>query len=208
VQGFAQKLTQGKARFRVPMAVPGFPLFGCKSQRRTAQRPRHIDFIAGARSITPQGSTPWNRSTDCDIANQPFAMGEIATCQHRARFTRQLQDPIEKTTDLPVGQPGRTAQRHEAKTGNATHGGDIAETAREGFSAQFEGFVRPAMKVDVFHDQIRGEEQIFDGASGPVDGAVVTDAENDWRTGRYRGGFPQPFGDGCFVLRGASQPEV
>ena len=87
-----------------------------------------------------------------------------------------LRERVEEVLNPALGRPFWETDRSQAEGRGASHGGDVAEAAREGFSGYVRGFVGFAEEVDAFYKEVRGEEQIVGAAAGTVDGAVVADA--------------------------------
>jgi hypothetical protein len=161
-------------RWRSPCPTR-FPL---EAESRAAEPSGDVDGIAGAGAIAPQCAAARNGPADHDIARRfgrarQVAAGQrdAATCAPGATIRIKAIDPA------PV-RARAGGERKQAEARHATHGGDIAQSARQRLVAQRFGRVRIVMEMHVFHQQIGGEQQVFPRAPRAVNSAIVADAQH------------------------------
>ncbi len=159
--------------------------------------------MPGAGTIAPQRGASRDGATDHDIARRLGRARQIAARQRRARRARQAQQSvIEAIHPAPV-RARSGGERKQAKARHASHGGDIAQSARQRLVAERFGRMRVVTKMHVFHQQIGGEKEVFARAPRTVDRAIVADSQRQAASHRQL----RPAADGFQDFRLAARQE-
>ena len=147
-----------------------------QSGARLSQRTADGDQVAGACVAAPfdmaVGDAPDGRYID----DQSRIRGcGVAPDQADVVLGREVAVAFHEIFDPSFGQVVRDSQREQGCDRAGAHRRDIAQIDGQGFTAQFTRRGRPAQEVDVFGQQVGGEDQRF-AAAQREDRAVVPDA--------------------------------
>ena len=185
--------------------------------------------MSGASSIPPEGFAFRDRTTDHDVAGQRGAVGEVSSGEDSSGFASRRGEGGEEFSNpivvapinaapinaapinaAPINAapidagPSGNAQGDEGEAGFAAHRRYIAEAAAHSHATDVGCGMGCAAEMDVFQEQIRGEEEVFRRAFGPVDRAIVTDTQDDPGAGGDDGFRPEPIGDLAFAAQAKS----
>jgi hypothetical protein len=95
----------------------------------------------------------------------------------RASLSRQPQQSAIEVINM--SQPGlRNCQGYEAELRFAAHRGDVAQASREALVSDKRRRSLFAAEVNAFYQEVRSQQEIFARASGPIDRAVIANAEH------------------------------
>jgi hypothetical protein len=123
-------------------------------------------------------------------------MREVASGEFRTCFASQRQQAVEEAADPLLIRPFRESHGEQTEARFGSHGGDIAQSAREGFVADLSRGVGFAAKMHVFDQHVSGEDEFLGPAARTINGAIVADAKSHARGARFG---PDPVDD--FLLR-------
>ena len=153
-------------------AAPG------QSRGRSAERARNVNGVARAGAIAAQGRPTRDRAAHHDIADQLRRVPEISAGERHAFAVCERQQAVVEPPRPAVIRPRGQSQGEQTETRRPAHRGDIAQAAGQRLPAAIGGAVGFAPEMHVFHQQIRGEQQILARAARAEDGAIVADAED------------------------------
>ena len=131
-------------------------------------------------------------------------MGEVSSGEDSSGFGGSGGQGGEEFSNPNVIRPSGNAQGDEGEAGFAAHRRYIAEAAAHSHATDVGCGMGCAAEMDVFQEQIRGEEEVFRRAFGPVDRAIVTDTQDDPGAGGDDGFRPEPIGDLAFAAQAKS----
>lgn len=181
------------------VAPLGSAFSGRKSQRGAPQSSGDIDLVAGPGAASEDRGSARNRAADRHIADELPGTREIAARQNRPVQIRRFRQRIEEVVDPAIRRPSRETDGDEAELRRSTHRRNIAETARQGDSADVGSLVGFASKVSPFGEKIRCKKEIVCTAARPINGAIISDSGHNRGSGRDPDQFFQAFSEGAFV---------
>ena len=97
----------------------------------------------------------------------------------RLRVRRAEQAAVEARRSSAVSVHGASASESRQKRGSPPIAAISLRPRASAFHPTSSGRVRVAAEVDVFDEQVGGEEQVFGGAARPENGAIVADSQDD-----------------------------
>lgn len=133
-------------------------------------------------------------------------MGEVASGKDDTSLCGRFHQGRKENSNPFVVGPLRDTERHEGKASFTAHCGYVTDTAAHSNSADVCGGVGCTAEMDVFEEQIRGEEEVFAGALWAVDRAVVANPKDNfgaWGDHRF---LLQPVRDLAFRAQAESLP--
>jgi hypothetical protein len=145
---------------------------------RTAEPAGDIDQVAGAGAIAPQGCSAGHGSANHDVTGEDLPSAQVAARQWSSRSVGKAQQATVEAIDPSRSDAPGQGEGEQAEARLPAHGGDIAQSAGEGFVTDRFGAVRVQPEMNVFNQQVSGEQEIVAGAAGPEDAAIVTDSED------------------------------
>ena len=139
---------------------------------RIAERPRHVDRVAGFGPAPSDGRFRLPRHRDRD--HDPVGLGEVASDQGDSGLAGRGPEPgHELTQPALLDVPGK-GHPHEGMEGPSAHGGDVAEVDVEGLTAEEPGRMPVAAKILVLDEDVGRQKEL----SGRLDqGRIVADAD-------------------------------
>ena len=133
-------------------AVAGDHTFPISAANVRLSRGVHI-----VRAIPPQCPSSRDSATNHDVAHHLVCASQIAADQGRIGPRRQSERAAIEAVDPPLVRPVGHGKREQKETWLAAHGGNIAQTARQGLPPNVLRTMRDAPEVHVFHQQVGSE---------------------------------------------------
>src|ERR1051326_199162 len=143
------------------------------SMAPAAECTRDVDGIAGARAVAAKRLVAGDGAADHYVAHELIRMGEVAAGERRVGLVCEFEQTGEKLVHPLFVGPTRQCERHQAETRSRTHGGDIAETARECAPWNRPGGL---FKMHTLHKQICREHKVLT-RSRAIDRAIVPNTQ-------------------------------
>lgn len=147
---------------------------GIAGSRHGSEGAGDVENVAGGGSGTGEGAACGRGADDADVGGEAAGPGEVAAGERHAMETGKGGEAAIEPGEPFAVRFGRKGERDEAPVGVAAHGGDVAESAGEGFPAAIGGGMGGKREVDAIDEHVGGDQELAAAGRGE-DGAIVAD---------------------------------